>query len=146
MCWNWVLMLVSDFSGCISVIIEEKIMVIVLVVRLFMIFGKFVVYRINVSVKEAISWMIGLEMEEVEIIFIFWRCIWLLILLKCFVFIFWLLKINIFLWFFSICFVLVVICFMVFCMFLLMLWKCFDIMWIVIEIIGVSIIKMIDSC
>lgn len=146
MCWNWVLMLVSDFSGCISVIIEEKIMVIVLVVRLFMIFGKFVVYRINVSVKEVISWMIGLEMEEVEIIFIFWRCIWLLILLKCFVFIFWLLKINIFLWFFSICFVLVVICFMVFCMFLLMLWKCFDIMWIVIEIIGVSIIKMIDSC
>lgn len=139
-------MLVSDFSGCISVIIEEKIMVIVLVVRLFMIFGKFVVYRINVSVKEVISWMIGLEMEEVEIIFIFWRCIRLLILLKCFVFIFWLLKINIFLWFFSICFVLVVICFMVFCMFLLMLWKCFDIMWIVIEIIGVSIIKMIDSC
>lgn len=139
-------MLVSDFSGCISVIIEEKIMVIVLVVRLFMIFGKFVVYRINVSVKEVISWMIGLEMEEVETIFIFWRCIWLLILLKCFVFIFWLLKINIFLWFFSICFVLVVICFMVFCMFLLMLWKCFDIMWIVIEIIGVSIIKMIDSC
>lgn len=48
-------MLVSDFSGCISVIIEEKIMVIVLVVRLFMIFGKFVVYRINVSVKEVIS-------------------------------------------------------------------------------------------
>lgn len=146
LCWNWVFILVSDFSGCISVIMVENIMVIVLVVRVFIIFGKFVVYNINVRVKEVINWMIGFEMEDVEISFIFCWCIWLFIVLKCLVLIFWLLKIKIFLCFFSICFVLVVIFFIVFCIFLLILWKCLEIRWIEIDMIGVMMIKISDNC
>lgn len=53
--WNWALTLVSDFSGRISAIIEEKTTVMVPAVRVSITLGKLAAYRTKASAREAIS-------------------------------------------------------------------------------------------
>ncbi|MNI59995.1 hypothetical protein D3C73_1151810 [compost metagenome] len=138
--------MVSDFSGRIRAIIDENTTVMVPAVRVAITLGKLAAYSTKANASEAISWIIGSEIEDAETSFMpCWR-MRLLTELKRSVSTCWPPKISTSLWPFSICSALVVTCPMVFCMFLLILRKRLETMRIAIETIGASTIRITDSC
>lgn len=91
LCWNFDVILVRVFRGCIRLNMVENIIVNVFGVNLVWIELILVKKSIVNRVSEVIIWIIGFVIDCVDISFMVCWCMLLLILLKCLCLIFWLL-------------------------------------------------------